>query len=602
MVPSQRQGVSRTALRWIELAAWFGLMTGVAETLFLIFRRYAMGRLIWTSMDMIWLGPLVYVGFFLIPGLVLVALSLVRNDLVTLRRGTFLLGFLGISILNLVFFGGLLHPVAQLLIAVGGAVQLAHWVGRSETRALALVRRTLPWVLAGVMIMAGGAVALRRLQRIHAESTLPGAAPEARNVLLVIWDTVRGESLSLYGYDRPTTPNLERLGQEGAVYERAMSTAPWTLSSHASLFTGRLTQELSTTWHTPLDKTFPTIAEVLADQGYRTGGFVANLIAATRESGLDRGFSHYEDYRFRPSQIMLSTTLGQRIRRLLPFNRGPLRTYAFRPAHQVTDGFLRWVDDDRSRPFFAFLNYFDAHDPYYPPPEWRKRFPPAGTDRNARRMAAYDAAIGYLDHELERLRQELDKRGLLETTLIIVTSDHGELFGEHGLYQHGNSLYLPLLQVPLVMRLPGVVPAGRRFANPVGLDDLPGTILSMVGARPDPRFPGKALEAAWRGADPTTDTVIAGVPKGIGTDPNEPVTVGDMNSVIAGRYQYILNGDGSEDLFDIVADPAEMTNLAGDRAANPLLRTFRAALLSRVPEKWTRALTEPGTAEPPVTE
>jgi arylsulfatase A-like enzyme len=426
---------------------------------------------------------------------------------------------------------------------------------------------------------------------------LPQAAPGARNVLLIIWDTVRGESLSIYGYGRPTTPHLERIGREGAVFERAISPAPWTLSSHASLFTGRLTQELSTTWHTPLDKTYPTIAEVLAQQGFRTGGFVANLIAATRESGLDRGFPHYEDYQFRPSQIILSTTVGQRLHRLRPFNRGRLRNYAFKSADQVTDGFLRWVDDDRTRPFFGFLNYFDAHDPYYPPPAWRERFPAEGNDRGQRRKAAYEAAIGYLDHELERLRQELDKRGLLETTLLIVTSDHGELFGEHGLYQHGNSLYLPLLQVPLVMRLPGSVPAGLRIVVPVGLADLPATILSLSGARSDFRFPGQSLEAAWHGAEPFADTIIAGVPKGIGTPPEEPVTLGDMNSVIAGRYQYILNGDGSQQFFDVVADPDELTNLASDSVGRLRMDAFRAALVSRVPAKWTRTISPPGIAQ-----
>src|SRR5262249_43485980 len=127
-------------------------------------------------------------------------------------------------------------------------------------------------------------------------AALPPPAPAARNVLLLVWDTVRAQNLSLHGYSRRTTPNLQRLAARGVQFRHAFATAPWTLPSHASLFTGRWPHELSANWKTPLDEQVPTLAGRLSSRGYDTAGFVANLDFCSRETGLGRGFVHYEDY------------------------------------------------------------------------------------------------------------------------------------------------------------------------------------------------------------------------------------------------------------------------------------------------------------------
>jgi len=128
--------------------------------------------------------------------------------------------------------------------------------------------------------------------------------PGMPNVLLIVLDTVRAKSLGLYGYGRPTTPRLERLARYGTVFKSAFSTAPWTLASHATMFTGRYPHELSTGFLSPLDTTYLTLAELFTSEGYQTAGFAANTFYASQEFGLSRGFTHYEDYRVSGRQVL----------------------------------------------------------------------------------------------------------------------------------------------------------------------------------------------------------------------------------------------------------------------------------------------------------
>jgi arylsulfatase A-like enzyme len=483
---------------------------------------------------------------------------------------------------SLVLLGGTLHWVAHLLLATGVAVQVSRIAGRSGAPLARLVRRTAPALLVVLLGLALVFPPARGWYERRAAAGLPAAPAGAPNVLLIIWDTVRAQSLGLYGYSRATTPLLERRAATGVVFDMAQSTAPWTAASHGSMFTGRLTQEMSIGWRTPLDRSDSTLAEALRRRGYRTGGFTANLIATTRESGLARGFGHYEDFVLSRELFLHSTLVGQRIKRWRPLGGGPLRFYDHKRAAQVTDAVLAWNGEQRDQPYFAFLNYFDAHDPYFAPPDWRERFPTGDRLQNK-----YDAAIQLLDAELERLLVELGRRGQLQNTIVILTADHGELFGEHGLHQHGNSLYQPLLHVPLVVWGAPGLPAGTRIPMPVSLRDLPATVLAMVAPGASSPFPGASLSRAWEAAPQTGDTLVSGAPRGIGTPPHEPVTRGNMSSLVAGTMQYILNGDGVEELYDLGADPAQLTNLAADTTR---LGPWRAALGARVPPAWHQEL------------
>lgn len=552
-----------------------GLVTGLAEGAILTFRRFVQHLSVWAPADVLWMAPLVY----LVAAIPLAALAALAVRLAprhcTWARLAGVTGFLGATVISAVLFGGVLHWSAHLLLAAGVGFQCSR-----HSAPLAWVGRRLPPLAAIVVLVAIGFVAGEQWRGRQAARLAAGHPGRGPNVLLIIWDTVRAESLSLYGYSRPTTPATLRRAATGVTFEQAMSTAPWTLGSHAGMFTGLHTQELSVGWREPLRTTAPTLAEELAARGYRTGGFVANLVAASRESGLARGFARYEDFPFTVGTAVRSTMLGQRLDRWGPFFRGGMRKYEPLRAAAITDNFLAW-EGGATGPWFAFLNYFDAHDPYYPPPDYRSRF-----SGPVRMIDKYDGAIELLDQELARLLDALAQRGVLDSTIVLLSSDHGELFGEHGLYQHGNSLYSQVLHVPLVIWAPGRVPAGLRVRREVSLRDLPATVFDLAFPGEPHPFPGASLARTWRDSAAPPDTIVAGVPKGVNTPPDEPVTRGNMSAVFRGGVHYILNGDGEPELFDRRADPAEERNLVADPAWRGTLDSLHGALASLIPGAW----------------
>ena len=195
----------------------------------------------------------------------------------------------------------------------------------------------------------------------------------------------------------------------------------------------------------------------------------------------------------------------------------------------------------------------------------------------------YDGAIAYLDAELDRVLTALQHRGVLDNTLVIVTSDHGEQFGEHGLFVHANSLYRALLHVPLVLRFPAGVPAGRRIAARVTLRDIPATVIDLLGVKDSGGLRGASLARHWSDASadsPTSSEAIAEVRQATwahGWAPTYPAAKGDMGSVTDDEYHYIRNGDGTEELY-ATADIAEQHDLARLPASTPILERFRTIL------------------------
>ncbi len=261
-------------------------------------------------------------------------------------------------------------------------------------------------------------------------------------------------------------------------------------------------------------------------------------------------------------------------------------------AEDVNREFFSWLDARPVRPFLAFLNYFDAHEPYLPPPPFHTRFgagplPDTLVRRSwsageiQRSMDAYDGAIAYVDQQLGRLLDGVKTRGLLENTLVVITSDHGEQFGEHGLFDHGNSLYRQVLQVPLTIHLPGRVPAGMRVSDPVSLAALPATIVDLAGLpRGRLHLPGRSLAEHWLappGSRRTTG-LLAEVSKGINLPDWLPAAKGPMKSVVADGMHYIRHSDGREELYDFNHDIAELHDLANRADARPALEESRRAL------------------------
>jgi arylsulfatase A-like enzyme len=176
---------------------------------------------------------------------------------------------------------------------------------------------------------------------------------------------------------------------------------------------------------------------------------------------------------------------------------------------------------------------------------------------------AYDGAIAYLDTSIRALLDALQQRGLLDNTLVIIASDHGEQFGEHRLLAHGNSVFPQLVHVPLLLRLPGVVPAGVRIEQGASLVDIPATVMQLTGAATSP-FPGASLGRFWTAPDRSMplDTILSEVTGGFAESDLEPIAKGDLRSVFLDRWHYIIEADGHESLYDVFADPKETRDLA----------------------------------------
>jgi arylsulfatase A-like enzyme len=474
--------------------------------------------------------------------------------------------------------------------------------------------------LLAIMLMSmGGRIGFE----FRAGAALSPAPVDGRNVLLVVWDTVRATNLSLHGYGRRTSPTLERLAQRGVRFGQAFATAPWTLPSHSSMFTGRWPHELTADWRVPLDDTHPTLAEYLTAHGYDTAGFVANLDYCSRETGLSRGFVHYDDYPIELKDIFTRYVgIGTRIDLLTPasvinrllkrhwgdrYNAIPRSKEHAKDGASVDRAFLDWLSwqQTRNRPFFAFLNFNDAHSPYEVPDRSIPAFglrPVSYADRVTLKnwdtldkfklslahvqMAndIYDDSIYYLDQRLGVLLDELERRGVLDQTLVIVASDHGEHLGDHGLFFHGCSLYRQVVGVPLVIVDPNRVPTGRLVVEPVSLRDIPATVVELVGLARDAPFPGRSLARFWAGrarsqaGDTEPILIETGKPLGLTNQGREPVAKGPMKSLVAEGMHYIRAADGAEELYMLNSDPQERSNLAEYSFAAEPLRRFRARL------------------------
>lgn len=583
----------------IVLGLWFGLVTGFMESLVLAIRSSGLDHLIHVSWHFPWMVPVADALFFLLPAMVLALAAWLAPRLIAFRLVVFIYLAMGLAALLLMY--PRILPWAGALLAAGIAFQLARTVSRHRGGMERLVQRSLLPLVGLVVLLAAGMLGYQKLRERKDLANLPDARPGVPNVLLIILDTVRAANLSLYGYPRETTPNLTRLASNGVRFDQAISTAPWTLPSHASLLTGRWPHELSASWVVPLDDTHPTLAEFFSSRGYATGGFVANVGYCSWEFGLDRGFTRYRDFPLSLPTIVGSSSIGRQLDRNLRL-RNLLKTdqHLVRVAAPTISGeFLGWLNERQDRPFFAMLNYYDAHGPYLPPAPFDRKFSASGRHADLsplhryltrprrtllsaevvqREIDQYDGALAYLDQELGKLFESLTTRGLMENTIVLVTADHGEEFGEHGIYDHGNTLYRPSVHVPLILVAPGR--ARGVVTRPVSLRDVPQT-LARLATGESGGFPGTSLDRSRNDAS-SGSPVLAEVRQGLRTPAWHPVTRGDMYSVMVDSLRLILNGDGTEEIYRVYQDPGERERLAADSTAEierlrAIVRPLRSA-------------------------
>jgi arylsulfatase A-like enzyme len=480
----------------------------------------------------------------------------------------------------------------SLFLASAVAVQVTRLTLGSPLGTLRGMRR-----FAGVGVVAVGALAvlmpgLRGWREARSTSDLTSAAAGAPNVLVLILDTVRAASFGLYSGAPPTTPRMTEFAKEGVVFDNAYSPAPWTLPSHSSFFTGRWAGEVDADWIVPLGRQDSTLAEVLRARGYATGGFVGNMHYTSWDSGLQRGFGTYRDYRRSWNQTLLSSSytqtrlfrqlrsadsFGEAFRALInPDLSITLKhTFDHKPANELASTFLDWQTTVGDKPFFAFLNFFDAHRPHYAPQEFRK-FPKTVSD-----IHIYEAAIAWLDNQVGVILDTLRARNVLDNTIVIVTADHGELFEEYGLSGHAHNVYRNVLWVPLYVRYPSRVPSNVRVATPVSLRDLPATVTDLASVKSSP-LPGASLVAAWSGGAPTSP-ILAEVRKAPNVATFYRTASGDVTALLDSTWHYIKNGNGKEELYNFRV--AAERDLATGDGAEERLAPWRARLDSILQER-----------------
>lgn len=572
------------------LVTWvFGAMVaGVWQVAVTATKQEILGKFTWTGRDLVWMSPLGFLIILAVPALLFAALAAISPRLAPRSLFVGVLAFLAAVGMAVLVPG--LADWAIVMLALGVAVHAARLVRGHPDRWFSRFRATGA-ALAALVVIVGAST---RLWRDSAEwrwsRSAPDAADGAPNVLVLILDTVRASRLSLYGFTRATSPELTRISASATTFEYAMAPAPWTLPSHCSLFTGLYPNETTCRLQSPLDDGPTTLAEVLRARGYRTAGFIANHFYATHETGLARGFMRWDDFQVTFKQIVCSTTLGQTsvMRELFwprdgvsrwrwlkhPQLKGdPKRLNDRKAAPVVNEQFLAWADADTSRPYFAVLNYFDAHDPYGAPFPWDTLF-----TKDPEPVDEYDRAVAFLDHHVGALVRRLEANGQLDRTVLVVLSDHGEHFGERGLVNHGNSMYLPLLHVPLLIRYPPRMPPGKRVPHVVSLRDIPATILDLAGVPNDEMIAGTSLVAVLRQDDGHRSPVIAQTEQTDAWWGAAPTRRGSMDAVLDNRLHYIRISNGEEQLFDYRADYAETRDLSKEAPWLESLGMLRARL------------------------
>jgi len=410
------------------------------------------------------------------------------------------------------------------------------------------------------------------------------SGPRPPNVLLVVIDTLRADHLGCYGYARPTSPRIDALAQRATRYEHCIAAAPWTLPSHASLFTGKFPHEhglriyVDDHFHEtlyPLADEHVTLAEALASEGYDTAGLYANSVYLDPRYNLQQGFAKWE------------------------FERGW--------ADAVNAAAFRFLARARERPFFLFLNYFDAHRVYNTTPHPGVTAKPAIRDHGQaldRLIAAvmpgvspaspeivesvtdqYDTAIANVDEAIGELVGELERLGLYDDTLIVLTSDHGEFLGEHLLAGHGKDVYAESTSIPLIVKAPSQRDARveSALASTVDVAHLVTSSLpAAIAARWSARFPHH----------PGSGIVVSEQEFALPKDLLHPVWGHRFRRARTAYFEWpwklIDSSDGEHELYDLAADPHETTNLVAkdtERAAR-MQATLAKALAEADKTAW----------------
>lgn len=359
------------------------------------------------------------------------------------------------------------------------------------------------------------------------------------NVLLVTFDTTRADFIGSYGKETANTPTLDGMAARGVLFEQARSSNPVTQPAHSTILTGTypLSHGVRDNGLFKLPEASETLAEILNANGYRTGAAIGGF-PLVKSFGLNQGFEFYDDH----------LTAVREDHRGRPAARDRDTWYDERPAGHVNDAILPWLRESSDKPFFVWLHYWDPHHPHIAPPPYGEEYA----------HDPYQGEIAYADQSLGVILRELEFRGELDRTIIIMTSDHGESMGEHYEETHAFLAYDPTLHVPLIMQIPEG-PRGNRVAERVGTVDIVPTVLDALDIEAPSAIQGRSLlELANQpsGKEPRnrhryySESMSPRLSHGY---------FGDLRALYWGPYKYI-HGPRSE-LFDLSKDPGELNDL-----------------------------------------
>ena len=415
------------------------------------------------------------------------------------------------------------------------------------------------------------------------------------NIILIVMDTVRADHLSCYGYHRKTTPNIDMFAKRGVLFKKAFSAATWTIPSHASIFTGKYPFQHGAFGRNARLKEERTLPNILRHYGYTTIGITDCLILSSL-TGFNKGF----DIFINTSEIPLISPLfiREKIKDIIRSIFQGLDSHTYR-INEIIKGLLR--RKTVKKPFFLFINYFNAHVPYNPPKPFRNKFVISDSTIDKKKIkyiatgrvkpdllrnkvsvskkewdivkSLYDGEIAYLDHRIGELVKFLEDEGLLHDTFLIITSDHGEYFGEHKLAGHVTSLYNEVLHVPLIMVYPRENFNGLQVSHLVSTIDIFSTIMNLLGIKLGENLPSVSLYPFENRK--FHNFILAESDYLEREEERLPHIHKRSICIITESYKYVYSPD-CEELYDLQNDPKESINLAQKNSEK--IRYFRKIL------------------------
>ena len=509
--------------------------------------------------------------------------------------------------------------IVGLLIAAEG-VSL-HYLRRKFTKPLAAhfpIHRWIKFFTPIMLILVSAYILKPRFEDLlHTSGS--GTIESKPNIVLLTLDTLRADHLSCYGYERETSPFIDKIANEGILFEECIATSSWTLPSHASLFTGLFPSEHGAIYSaedkskaSQLPDKLTTLAEILKKEGYKTAGFIGGPYLAS-VFGMGQGFDYYNDrlgpigkvyfdkitflrfilaiFKDKINLYKLSSSIETGLIDVWNYIYGESFTKNSighvgwkKKANEINAVVLPWIKRNKDTRFFLFVNYFDPHAPYGLPKGYKnhynrgyksnlgglvsqlnnimyRKYSPTEDDLNFL-ISLYDSQINFLDLHIAQLFDTLVSCGIDRNTIVVITSDHGEAFGEHGLMQHGFSLYEDQIKVPLLLWGIKQFPGSQRISTQVQIIDILPTILNLINIPPPKNIRGQSLIPLISGReDSVRPYALAEIFEDKAVYRFGEEFRRDLKCVRTSEWKHITSSTGEKELYNVIEDRKEMRNL-----------------------------------------